>query len=127
MNSRQIVRRLAAMSVLALCGCAGAPPAPDHSVAEAGQAVASAEDARAADYAPDEMHAAHEKLKEARALARQSAADPKDPNAVKARRLAEEAAADAELAKAKALNTRMQSVLRQMQQTPAVPPPANGN
>ena len=123
MKSHHAVQRLAAIAVLALCGCAAEPKPPDNAIAAATNAIAGAEDARAADYAPAEMHAAREKLSAARALSRQ-AADPKDPNAIKARWLAEEASADAGLAEARALDTRMQSVSREMQRTQAAPAPS---
>jgi hypothetical protein len=122
------VHRFSVIAVLALCGCASAPTPPGNPVEAAANAVARAEDARASDYAPEEMRVAHEKLRAAQALSRQEASSQKNPNAVKARWLAEEASADAALAEAKAQDIRDQSVLREMQHTApaAVVPPAGG-
>ena len=130
--------RLSLVAVLALSACATAPKAPEDAIGNAANAVASAEDQRASDYASAEMHSAHQKLDAARALARQASPDKDDPNATKARWLAEEASADAALAEAKAREVRTLGVLRQLQgaapppvptpvPAPAASTPANGN
>jgi hypothetical protein len=128
MKTHRAVLRLSAIAGLALCGCATTPKTATEAIRNANNAVINAEDARAADYASAEMHSAHEKLNAARALAAQITPDPNDPNRTKARWLAEEAAADAELADAKARKVRTQSVVRSLQPTPStpiMPPPAD--
>ena len=122
MKPSHAVQRLSAIAALALCACASAPKPPADALRDATNAVAGAEDARAADYAAPEMRSAHEKLAAARVLAQQ-ATDRNDPNATKARWLAEEASADAALAEAKARNVRTRSVVRDLQGRSAVPPP----
>lgn len=126
MKTHRAVLRLSAIAGLALCGCATTPKTATEAIRNANNAVINAEDARAADYAAAEMHSAHEKLNAARALAAQITPDPNDPNRTKARWLAEEAAADAELADAKARKVRTQSVVRSLQPAPSAPimPPA---
>ena len=123
MTPSHAVQRLSAIAVLALCACASAPKPPADALRDATNAVAGAEDARAADYAAPEMRSAHEKLAAARVLAQQTTPDRNDPNATKARWLAEEASADAALAEAKARNVRTRSVVRNLQGRSAVPPP----
>jgi hypothetical protein len=113
------LQRLCIIAALALFGCATAPKPTANVIRTAANAVAAADDARAADYDAEDMHSARQKLDAARALARQAGQDPSDPNAVKARWLAEEASADAALAEAKASNVRAQSVLRSLQGAPA--------
>lgn len=127
MKTHRAVLRLSAIAGLALCGCATTPKTATEAIRNASNAVVNAEDARAADYAAAEMRSAHEKLNAARALAAQISSDPNDPNRTKARWLAEEAAADAELADAKARKVRTQSVVRSLQPAPSAPimPPAS--
>jgi len=124
MKTPLAVRQLPMIAALALCACAAAPRAPDDALRNATNAVASAEDARASDYAAPEMRSAHEKLNAARVLAQQATPDKDNPNAIKARWLAEEASADAALAEAKARDVRTQSVVRELQGNTAAPPPA---
>ena len=123
MKTPLAVRQLPMITVLALCACATAPKPPEDALRNAANAVASAEDARASDYAAPEMRSAHEKLRAAQALAQQATPDQGDPNATKARWLAEEASADAALAEAKAREVRTQSVVRDLQSKAAAPPP----
>jgi len=123
MKTPHAVQRLSMIGALALCACATAPKPPGDAIRDATNAIAGAEDARAADYAAPEMRSAHEKLASARVLAQQTTADKNDPNALKARWLAEEASADAALAEAKARNVRTQSVVRQLQGNVAPPSP----
>jgi hypothetical protein len=114
MKPHHALQGLCAIAALALFGCATAPPPLADTLRAADDAVASADDARASDYDSIDMHAAREKLAAARVLAQQTQ-DPKDPNAIKARWLAEEASADAGLAEAKAMDVRAEGVLRQLQ------------
>jgi hypothetical protein len=125
MDRKYAVPGLSAAALL-LGACASAPPPLADPVGAAADAVLSAEDARAADYAPAEMRSAHEKLKAARALSAKAGQDPKDPDALKARWLAEEASADAALAEARALNVRTRSAVKQLQQQDAVPGSGGG-
>ncbi len=118
MKTSHAVRRLSAIAALALCACATEPKPPSDALRDSANAIASAEDARAADYAAPEMRSAHEKLAAARALAQQATPDKNDSNSMKARWLAEEASADAALAEAKARNVRTQSVLRHRRAVP---------
>lgn len=118
--------RLSLLAALALSACATVPKPPEDALGNAANAIASAEDQRASDYASAEMRSAHQKLEAARALARQATPDRNDPSATKARWLAEEASADAALAEAKARDVRTRSVLRQLQEASPAPPPAPG-
>lgn len=104
---------LSMAAALALCACASEPKPPAEALRAANNAVAEAEDARASDYAPQEMRSARDKLQAARALSRQAGSDAKSPDAQKARWLAEEASADAALAQARAQNLRAQARLRE--------------
>ena len=85
---------LGAGITLGVAACAG-DPAPDAEMARADLAVSQAEDANAGTHAPGPYALAQDKLERAR----EAVAD--DDN-VAARRLAEQAAADAELAEAQA-------------------------
>lgn len=79
---------------LGLAACAG-DPAPDAEMARAELAVSQAEDADAGTHAPGPYALAQDKLERARGAVA-------DGDNVEARRLAEQAAADAELAEAQA-------------------------
>ena len=85
----------AVASLLALAACASVPQAPTEALHAAELAIASAEQARVADYASPELGEAREKLTAARTAVTQE-------KMVLAQRLAEQSRADAELASAKA-------------------------
>lgn len=84
---------------LLLGGCASAPPSPDDEIASAELAIREAEQARGQQYAPLQMRIAREKLAQAKASAEAERNE-------KARRLAEDAAVEAQLASAKANQER---------------------
>lgn len=82
------------MGLLLLTACASAPP-PNQALQAAEQAIATAEQARVADYASPELSEARDKLAASREAIQQK-------NMVLAQRLADESRADAQLASAKA-------------------------
>jgi uncharacterized protein DUF4398 len=92
-----------------LAGCAG-EPRPTAKMATADVNFRKAEEDQAAQYAPLEMRLAREKLEAAR-----KAID--DDQYAKARRLSEEASADAELAAAKARAERARHDTDEMRRT----------
>ncbi|MDR7088294.1 MULTISPECIES: DUF4398 domain-containing protein [Cellvibrio] len=96
---------LATLSVsgLLLAGCSSPPKAPDQALQAAELAIATAEQARVADYASPELGEARDKLTAARtAVAKEEMTT--------AARLAEQARADAELATAKAEAAKAQAI-----------------
>lgn len=107
----------AAAGLLALAACASTPPAPPTAALQAAQlAIANAEQARAAEYAPAELSLAREELASARA-------EVERENMILALRLAEQSRAGAELAsarteasKATAVNAEMHKSNEAMQQ-----------
>lgn len=94
---------------LFLAGCATATP-PTDALATAGTAVNRALDAKAAQHAPLELRLATEKLDRA-----QSALN--EENYEEARRLAEQARADARLAEANALTASARREAQEVEQT----------
>lgn len=122
-HSSHAARLLCLGAALALSACASVPQPSVDALRNAGNTLAQAEDARAADYAPEEMRAAREKLRAATELARQARNDNSNATAVRARWLADEALADAKLAEARAQSVRMTGLLRQRQRELAPPPP----
>lgn len=103
------LRRFAAPGAIglacALAACATLPP-PTEELAAARAAIKSAEVANAATSAPIELTQAREKLTAAQLAVR-------DDESVRARRLAEEAQVDAQLAQAKASTARTREGLSQ--------------
>jgi hypothetical protein len=96
-----------ALSGTLLVGCSSPPKAPDQALQAAELAIASAEQARVADYASPELGEARTKLTAARtAVAKE--------DMVAASRLAQQARADAELATAKAAAAKAQSINDEM-------------
>lgn len=92
-----------AVSGVLLTGCSSPPKAPEQELQAAELAIASAEQARVADYASPELGEAREKLTAARtAVAKEEMTS--------AARLAEQARADAELATAKAAAAKAQVI-----------------
>jgi len=92
-----------AVTSLLLAGCSSPPKAPDQELQAAELAIATAEQARVADYASPELGEAREKL----TAARTAVAKEKMTSAA---RLAEQARADAELATAKAAAAKAQAI-----------------
>lgn len=92
-----------AVTSLFLAGCSSPPKAPDQELQAAELAIATAEQARVADYASPELGEAREKLTAARtAVAKEEMTT--------AARLAEKSRADAELAIAKAAAAKAQDI-----------------
>jgi hypothetical protein len=109
---KQIASRVVmlAAGIAILGGCAKDIPPPDEQLALAGAAVAKAENAEAFRYAPVELNAAREKLNKAEKLVEQE-------EYVEARRLAEKAEVDANLAFAKARTAAAQEAAAEVQKT----------
>lgn len=100
---------LGAMILLAGSGCAGTPK-PDAELARSETAVKQAIEVGAREHAPLQLRSAEQKLAQAKA-----AAQAKD-NA-RARRLAEQAQVDAEVAEVTALATKAQKSVDELQQS----------
>lgn len=101
---------LALSGSLVLTGCATPPEAPSHEIQAAEQAITTAEQARVADYASPELGEAREKLAGAHSAVNAE-------NMVLAKRLAEQARLDADLATAKAAVARAGVVNDEMEQS----------
>lgn len=97
-------------TLLLLPACASKPVPPNQALQAAELAVASADQARAADYASLELRNAREKLAAARAAAQEE-------KMVNAKRLAEQAKVDAELAKVKTEAAKAQRVNEELKQS----------
>ncbi len=100
-----VAHYLAALTVsgVLLTACSSPPKAPDQALQAAELAIATAEQARVADYASPELGEARDKLTAARtAVAKEEMTT--------AARLAEQARADAELATAKAEAVKAQAI-----------------
>lgn len=105
-----------AVTLLLLTACASTPKAPTHALQAAETAIASAEQARVAEYASLELSEARSKLTAARS-------EVKKENMVLAERLANESRVNAELAfarteaaKAAEVNTEMKQGTRDIEQ-----------
>lgn len=101
----KVASYLAAVTVggVLLSACSSPPKAPDQALQAAELAIATAEQARVADYASPELGEARDKLTAARtAVAKEEMTT--------AARLAEQARADAELATAKAEAAKAQAI-----------------
>lgn len=96
--------------VLVLAACASAPQAPNRSLQAAEQAIATAEQARVADYASLELSQAREKMAAARRAVHQE-------EMVEAERLADEALVEAQLATAKASEIQAKKVNDDMRES----------
>ncbi|MDO8862109.1 DUF4398 domain-containing protein [Haliea sp. E1-2-M8] len=96
--------------VLVLAACASAPQAPNRSLQAAEQAIATAEQARVADYASLELSQAREKLAAARRAVHQE-------EMIVAERLADEALVEAQLATAKASEIKAKKINDDMQES----------
>lgn len=104
--------RLAATTagLLMLAACASVPPPPTAQLQAAEQAIASAERARVADYAPVELSEARNKLSAAHRAVQQE-------EMVRAQRLAEQSRVDAELASARADAAKAEAVNDEMRKS----------
>lgn len=92
-----------ALSGALLAACSSPPKAPDQALQAAELAIATAEQARVADYASPELGEARDKLTAARAAVAKE-------EMLTAARLAEQSRVDAELATAKASAAKAQEV-----------------
>lgn len=106
---RVLIYSTTLMGLLLLTACASAPP-PNQALQAAEQAIATAEQARVADYASPELSEARDKLAASRAAIQQK-------NMVLAQRLADESRADAQLASAKAEAAKAKVVNDDMQKS----------
>lgn len=95
---------------LVLAGCASPAEAPSHEIQAAESAITNAERARVADYASPELGEAREKLAGAHAAV-------SEKNMVLAKRLAEQARLDADLATARAAVARAGIVNEEMERS----------
>lgn len=100
-----------ALGALMLAACASVP-LPNDALQAADIAIANAETEKAADFAPAELKAAHDKMAAARDLV---AKDPTEKDVAQARKLADEAQADAELASARTRDGHAQAVNAELQ------------
>jgi len=98
------------VSILALSGCADKVPPPTQQVTMATQAISQAESSGAFDLAPLELKSAREKLTQAKLAMEQEKND-------QARRLADEAIIDANLAEAKARSAKSQKVVEELKES----------
>ena len=101
---------LVTLFVVVLAGCAGKAPAPDNQVSLATQSIAQAQSSGAVEFAPVELNSARDKLSRAKL------AMGKEEN-IKARRLAEEAMVDANLAEAKARSAKSQKIVDELKES----------
>lgn len=106
-------RLLLAGVALSLTACAATPQPPTDALQAADIAMANADSDHAADAAPLEMRTAREKLNAAHVNAQK----PDEDAMVQARRLADEARADAELASAKAHLAKAEASNQELQKS----------
>ena len=110
-NRASAMRIAAAMAVvLTLGACASAPQAPERELQAAEQAIRSAEQVRAANFASLELREARDKLTAARAAVQQEKMNH-------AKRLAEESRVNAELASARTAELKAKAVNDEMQKS----------
>ena len=101
---------LAVAGGLLLSACASAPEVPTDAIRQAEDAISRAEEARVANYNSDALRQAREKVVQARELS-VKATHKRDPDAaLQARRLAEQATSDAELATAQAREKKAKEI-----------------
>lgn len=93
--------------LVVLTGCATQAPAPEKQITLATQSIAQAQSSGAVEYAPVELKSAREKLNQAELAMR------KNEN-LKAKRLADEAMVDANLAEAKARSAKSQKIVEEL-------------
>ncbi|MBD1400593.1 DUF4398 domain-containing protein [Pelovirga terrestris] len=107
---RLIKACLVTLFIVVLAGCAVQVPAPEKEVTLATQSIVQAESSGAVEFAPLELQAARDKLNQAKL-----AMDKKEH--VVARRLADEAMVDANLAEAKARSAKSQKVVEELKES----------
>ncbi|MFU8831057.1 MAG: DUF4398 domain-containing protein [Wenzhouxiangella sp.] len=107
---------LLAACLLALAGCATPLKAPTQELQAAESAIASAEQARVADYASADLTIARQKLVQANTAVRNEQMDQGQYLAIESRAHAEVALARAEELKAKAVNEEMQKSIDTLKQ-----------
>ena len=96
--------------IVVLAGCAAQTPTPETQVTLATQSITQAERSGAVEFAPVELQSARDKLSQAKL------AMNKKEN-LKARRLADEAMVDANLAEAKARSAKSQKVVAELKES----------
>lgn len=99
-------------AMFVLCACASTPPAPSANLQEARHAIATAEQAQAGRYAPDELSAARANLASADTAVGAA-------RMIAAQRFADESTADAELATAKTEDVMANAVNDEMKRSTA--------
>ena len=109
-RSPSLATAIAMAGLLVLAACASAPAAPNRSLQAAEQAIATAEQARVADYASLELSQARDKLAAARVAVQKE-------EMVLAKRLADESLVDAQLATAKAGELKSKKVNEDMKES----------
>lgn len=111
MKTLRLIRAcLVTLFIVVLAGCAVQVPAPEKEVALATQSIVQAENSGAVEFAPMELKSARDKLNQA-----QLAMDREEH--VGARRLADEAMVDANLAEAKARSAKSQKVVEELKES----------
>lgn len=100
-----------AFGALVLAACASVPP-PSDALQAADIAITNAEKDKAGEFAPVELKSAHDKIASAREIV---AKKPDSKEMSKARNLADEAQADAELASARTREGRADAVNMELQ------------
>lgn len=111
-----LVTLVALVGALALSACASTPQPPTQALQAAESAIATAEQARVADYASAELTLAREKLTAARGAVRNEEMLQAEYLAEESRVHAELASARAEEIKAKAVNDEMQKSIDTLKQ-----------
>lgn len=101
---------LVTLFMVVLAGCAVQTAAPTKQVTLATQSIAQAESSGAVEFAPVELKAARDKLSQAKL------AMDNEEN-LKAKRLADEAMVDANLAEAKARSAKSQKVVEELKES----------
>ena len=101
---------LVTLFMVVLAGCAIQAPAPEEQVRLAAQSIAQAESSGAVEFAPVEIKSARDKLSQAKL------AMNRDEH-LKAKRLADEAMVDANLAEAKARSAKSQKVVEELKES----------
>lgn len=101
---------LVTLIIAVLAGCAAKTPAPERQVTLATQSIDQAESSGAVEFAPVELESARDKLNQAKL------AMDREEN-IKARRLADEAMVDANLAEAKARSAKSEKVVAELKES----------
>lgn len=96
--------------LVVLAGCAAKAPAPEKQFTLATQSIAQAESSGAVEFAPVELKLARDKMSQAKL-----AVDNEEN--LKAKRLADEAMVDANLAEAKARSAKSQKVVAELKES----------